>query len=257
MAKDPAFLFYPGDWLGGTMHLDFECKGAYISLLMLQFNKGHMTLHMIKQVLGHRFEHIWPQVADKFLAKDGFFWNERLKIEKENRVNFCKSRKDNRNSTKHMYSHTSPRMENEDENIIEDINRGGNEKTLLLIPEMLEVFKKYNPKYPSQKDKDYKPLLSIAAFFCEQGKLTGSADLHREKIIEVWERISQVISKDNFYYQKPLSTISNQIQAITQIALNGKSTNKKGKPDYGSQERGEQLNRMFNASYGNGGSATG
>ena len=27
MAKDPAFLFYPGDWLGGTMGMTLEEKG--------------------------------------------------------------------------------------------------------------------------------------------------------------------------------------------------------------------------------------
>ena len=47
MAKDPAFLFYPNDYIGGTMGMTFEEKGAYIELLMLQFNRGHMTTHMI------------------------------------------------------------------------------------------------------------------------------------------------------------------------------------------------------------------
>lgn len=105
MAKDPAFLFYPGDYISGTMHLDFECKGAYIDLLMLQFQKDHMTLHMIKQVLGHKFDHIWSLINDKFIEKDGFFYNDRLRREKENRINFCKSRSSNRLSTKHMNNH--------------------------------------------------------------------------------------------------------------------------------------------------------
>lgn len=38
MAKDPAFLFYPGDWLGGTMGMSLTQKGAYFHLLMVQFN---------------------------------------------------------------------------------------------------------------------------------------------------------------------------------------------------------------------------
>lgn len=127
--KDPAFLFYPGDYISGTMHLDFECKGAYIDLLMLQFQKDHMSLHMIKHVLGHRFEHIWSQISDKFQFENGKYWNERLRIEKENRSNYCKSRRNNRNSNKHTSTHMSPHMykhmedENEDEN--EDINTGG------------------------------------------------------------------------------------------------------------------------------------
>lgn len=137
-------------------------------------------------------------------------------------------------------------------------NTFGKSENLLLIPEMLEVFKKFNPKYLSQKEKDFKPLFSIAQFFCEQGKLTGSPDMHREKILEVWEPICKIISKDNFYSTKTLSTISNQIQSITQTAIHGKPTAKNGKQqDYGSKERGQQYDGMLNERYGSGGSATG
>jgi len=113
VAKDPAFLFYPGDYISGVMHLDFECKGAYVDLLMLQFNKDRMTIHMIKQVLGHKFEHIWSLISDKFREKDGFYWNERLRIEKEKRITFCESRRNNRNSSNSQGNHMSSHMENE------------------------------------------------------------------------------------------------------------------------------------------------
>lgn len=113
MAKDPAFLWYPGDYLSGTMHLDFETKGAYVELLMLQFNKDHMTLHMIQHILGHKFDHIWSLISDKFLEKDGFYWNERLRIEKEKRVRFCKSRRDNKNKDQAEGAHMLLHMENE------------------------------------------------------------------------------------------------------------------------------------------------
>lgn len=116
MAKDPAFLWYPGDYLSGTMHLDFECKGAYVELLMLQFQKDHMTLHMIKQVLGHKFEHMWSLISDKFQEKDGVYWNERLRIEKEKRIKFCKSRRDNRNKEQAEGDHMLSHMENENTN---------------------------------------------------------------------------------------------------------------------------------------------
>lgn len=122
MAKDPAFLFYPGDYISGTMHLDFECKGAYMDLLMLQFQKDHMTIHMIKHVLGHKFDHIWSQISDKFKEKDGKFWNERLRVEKEKRSSFCKSRKKNREGVKDMTTHMCKHMEDEDINSINVVN---------------------------------------------------------------------------------------------------------------------------------------
>lgn len=128
MAKDPAFLFYPGDYISGTMYLDFECKGAYMDLLMLQFQKDHMTLHMIKQVLGHKFEHIWSLISDKFQEKDGLYWNERLRIEKEKRIKFCNSRRENRNNQNAEGTHMSSHMENV--NGIKKYNKGDNGKKI-------------------------------------------------------------------------------------------------------------------------------
>ncbi len=58
MSKDPAFLFYPGDYIAGTMGMTFEEKGAYMELLMMQFSRGHMTSHMIDQVVGQLWDKI-------------------------------------------------------------------------------------------------------------------------------------------------------------------------------------------------------
>ena len=128
MAKDPAFLFYPGDYVSGTMGMTFEEKGAYIDLLMLQFNRGHMTHHMIHHTVGH----LWDQVKCKFVQDDeGLWYNVRLDIEKEKRKTFTESRRNNiKSKTKskeessyeiHMSKHMTPHMENENENINKDI----------------------------------------------------------------------------------------------------------------------------------------
>jgi uncharacterized protein YdaU (DUF1376 family) len=93
MAKDPAFLFYPGDWLGGTLGMSFEEKGAYMELLMMQFTRGHMTKDMIGQTVGH----LWVKLQDKFTQDAaGLWYNERLDLEKERRKNFVTSRKNNK-----------------------------------------------------------------------------------------------------------------------------------------------------------------
>lgn len=68
--KDPAFLFYPNDYIGGTMGMTFEQKGAYMDLLMMQFNRGHMTNHMICQVLGQTGGQLWDTIKDKFILDD-------------------------------------------------------------------------------------------------------------------------------------------------------------------------------------------
>jgi len=97
MAKDPAFLFYPGDWLGGTMTFSRAHKGAYMDLLMAQFNVGHMTLDDIKSVLGADFDIMWDQkLKCKFkIDKNGNYFNEKLDTEIARRKNFTASRRDN------------------------------------------------------------------------------------------------------------------------------------------------------------------
>jgi len=91
--KDPAFLFYPNDYIGGTMGMTFEEKGAYMELLMLQFNRGHMTPHMIKICVGNLFENI----KDKFTRdENGNYYNARLETEITKRKNYSDSRRNNR-----------------------------------------------------------------------------------------------------------------------------------------------------------------
>jgi hypothetical protein len=126
MAKDPAFLFYPNDYLGGTMGMTFEEKGAYIELLMLQFNRGHMTSHMI----GHTVGHLWDKIKDKFVQDEkGLYYNVRLQDEQEKRLKYSESRRNNKKGEnqytkkdEHMTGHMTSHMENENENNKYSIN---------------------------------------------------------------------------------------------------------------------------------------
>jgi uncharacterized protein YdaU (DUF1376 family) len=129
MAKDPAFLFYPGDYVSGTMGMTFEEKGAYMDLLMLQFNRGHMNTHMIQHTVGH----LWDQVKCKFIQdNEGLWYNVRLDVEKEKRKTFTESRRNNMKPKDkpsyeppyetHMQHHMDSHMENVNENINKDIN---------------------------------------------------------------------------------------------------------------------------------------
>lgn len=122
--KDPAFLFYPNDYLGGTLGMTFEEKGAYIELLMVQFNRGHMSTHMIGQVVGQ----LWESVKDKFiLDENGLYYNARLEVEQNKRKAFSDSRRNNlkgenqytkkKKETKKQSGHMTTHMENENENI--------------------------------------------------------------------------------------------------------------------------------------------
>jgi uncharacterized protein YdaU (DUF1376 family) len=120
MSKDPAFLFYPNDYLGGTMGMTFEEKGAYIDLLMLQFNRGHMTEHMI----GHTVGQLWKNIKDKFIQDStGLWYNVRLDEEKSKRMAFTQSRRNNiKGVNQHTLGHMTSHMENVNVNVNKDKN---------------------------------------------------------------------------------------------------------------------------------------
>jgi uncharacterized protein YdaU (DUF1376 family) len=125
MAKDPALLFYPNDYIGGTLGMSFEEKGAYMEILMMQFNRGHMSEDMILKVVGN----LWQSFKNKFVQdENGFYYNIRLQEEKEKRAAYTESRRKNKEGknqyTKsgHMTSHMTGHMENENRNINNTIN---------------------------------------------------------------------------------------------------------------------------------------
>jgi uncharacterized protein YdaU (DUF1376 family) len=131
MAKDPAFLFYPNDYIGGTMGMTFEEKGAYMELLMLQFNRGHMTKDMIGRTVGQ----LWVNIKDKFIQDaEGLYYNERLELEKTKRKTYSESRRNNRKGVnqytkkkEHKSGHMTSHMENVNENVNsnESLNKKG------------------------------------------------------------------------------------------------------------------------------------
>jgi len=127
MGKDPAFLFYPNDWLGGTMGMTFEQKGAYMELLMMQFNQGQFTEAQAKQVLSICFDVAWATIKQKFLTDGTYYWNRRLREEIEKRQRFTESRRLNglaekkpEASAKHMPKHMEDENRNEDIDGIKD-----------------------------------------------------------------------------------------------------------------------------------------
>lgn len=125
MAKDPACLFYWGDWHGGTSTYSRHLKGCYMDLLNAQFNNGPLTLDEVKTVLGSDFGSSWPTIQKKFkTTPDGHFFNERLQKEKDKRVSYVKSRQEN------LEPHMGTHMDNGNDNGIGNgkRKRGAGEK---------------------------------------------------------------------------------------------------------------------------------
>ena len=152
MAKDPAFLFYPNDYIGGTMGMTFEEKGAYIEILMLQFNRGHMTSHMIGQIVGQ----LWESIKCKFVQDEqGLWYNARLDQEKDKRMSFTQSR---RNNIKGLNQHTIGHMTSHMEDVNEDVNRNINKVKIIdtLFEEFWDLY-----DYKKSRDKTEKAWKSL------------------------------------------------------------------------------------------------
>mgnify|MGYP006921364929 CR=1 FL=1 len=117
MAKDPAFLFYPGDWLGGTMGMTLEEKGAYLELLVMQWNSGRIANDAAIRLVG---EKLWHKLEHKFDADGGGLFNKRLEHEKQKRKKHSENQ--SINAKKRWSRGNAVALPLENENINEDEN---------------------------------------------------------------------------------------------------------------------------------------
>ena len=91
MAKDPAFLLYSNDMLSGMEGLTMEERGQYITLLLLQHQKGSLSEKMIRLSVGNAA----ADVMAKFRQDSaGLWYNERLSKEIENRKFFTEKQRE-------------------------------------------------------------------------------------------------------------------------------------------------------------------
>lgn len=87
MAKDPAVLFYAGDFFMGTVSMTDEQVGRYIRALCLQHNE-HLKDSKFKEIV-----HNDPELIEKFDKDEkGLWYNKRWEFEKDRRQKYLDSR---------------------------------------------------------------------------------------------------------------------------------------------------------------------
>jgi uncharacterized protein YdaU (DUF1376 family) len=214
MAKDPAFLFYPNDWIGGTMGMTFEEKGAYMELLMTQFNRGHMTTHMIGQVVGQ----IWEKIQDKFIKdNNGLWYNPRLEEEKVKRQNYTKSRrnnvsgenqhtkKDKKNKEKeegHIDGHMTSHMEDENTLVLNNnknniVTKNSNLNRQPNIPTKEEVWEVFQRSGGTKEmAKSFYEKYESVGWITNTGAITNFVPL-ATRFISTWKTIEDEKKKKN------------------------------------------------------------
>ena len=249
MAKDPAFLFYPNDWHGGTMYFTHEQKGAYIDLLILQFNSGKFTLAQAKQVLSICFAQVWPILKTKFKNEGELFWNDRLLTEMEKRSKYSESRRNNalmgKKDLKNDPAYASAmhtHMENENENTNRSKNRDGNKKSR--TKKNLEVmgiwercvkawFEFYETKFqekPSFAGRDpasFKKLLELVSQRVVVKNFEWTAETCQDHFLKFLQRAyTDAWLSQNFLLQ-------NLVSQFDKIIVNGKNGKINGKEPTG------------------------
>lgn len=121
--KDPAVLFYFQDFLVGTDFMSADEVGKYIRILCHQADKGSLTLSQLKRIC----EGSVPEaVMEKLKIDDeGKYYQERMRTEREKRMNYSESRRQNRVKKENNICKTyDSHMENENENINTLKNKG-------------------------------------------------------------------------------------------------------------------------------------
>lgn len=77
------FKFEYESWIAGTAFLSRKEKGAYIDLLCIQADKGHLTFETIKEVLNGDFD-CWDKLKSKFgVDEKGLYYNKKLESVKQ------------------------------------------------------------------------------------------------------------------------------------------------------------------------------
>lgn len=222
MAKDPAFLFYSSDFISGIQDLTMEERGQYITLLCLQHQKGHLTKKMIDICVGNAA----ADVMAKFKQDaGGLYYNVRLEAESQKRSEHSEKQrqrakdgweKRKTDATANAAAQkTAMPLENENENIneIKNENKGGAGENFI-IPKMCEVWYQAFPLYTKDKQKDFHAMASILQFMAKQA---GTNDIatnpdHFLKVVETLKALSDMVSRETFWTNKPLSSIANNIQ---------------------------------------------
>jgi hypothetical protein len=77
-----SFEFEYEKWIVGTAFLSRKEKGAYMDLLCMQAEKGHMTLQEIKDILNGDFD-CWEKLRSKFTEENGLYYNRKLESVKK------------------------------------------------------------------------------------------------------------------------------------------------------------------------------
>lgn len=206
MSKNPSFLFYPSDFLIGCADLTWAERGQYITLLCLQYEKGHLNKRIIDITIGTKVDPdtkeevslVSEYVLEKFAIDDnGCYYNKRLEEELDKRQKFVESRKNNltKNNTEkihketHMNSHMEHHMESHMDNHMSDHMENENVNINVIINSLFNYWNSKQIIVHRELNKDIKDAIKNAL-----NKYT------EEQIKECIDRYATILSDPNYFW---------------------------------------------------------
>lgn len=188
MAKDPAFLFYPGDFTTGTQFMTDEQVGIYIRLLLAQHQHGHLTDNQVIIICKSYDNH----VMSKFVKDSaGLWYNERLEIEIIKRKKYTESRSKNKaGKTKENIISESydPHMENRNKDIVN-----------ITIGEKADFSITIRPKYINER-----PIIiyDLKLYFEKTGQAEEMNRANLNKFVEFMKKNPAAVFNDSDHLYK-------------------------------------------------------
>lgn len=252
---DYFFPLYYQKLLASTTGWKDDEFGAYMRLLIYQYDKGHVPDDMaaIGRIITSAKKN-WPLLSQKFV-KDG----EVLKNEVMERIKKGRAKKAEANKNNGMkggrpkkptgfdlgtHDKTNNNMVNVyDSNSNSDLEEGGTgEETFTgIVPDMVRVFKEYFPKYPVDQDQDFPAALQIAFKIGEQHdyKQAEVVNEKRSIVVKHWKLIVEFIRTDKWFSKQSISNILNQWQRLILAynqPINGTHSQVNGKQPIGTSQ---------------------
>lgn len=200
MAKDPAFLFYPSDFLTGTMFMNNEQIGIYVRLLCSQHQHGGIIdKYSFNALVGENI-----LIRNKFIEVETGFYNERLAIEMDKRnkksnnmsetaKEVWKKRKEQMEcKSKEKEYNCNTKVKENDTFVIQPVNRNRNINKDINIEEIKVYFlEKGYSEIAAQKFFDY---YNVAEWKDSKGNKVKN---WKQKAQAVWFKDENKIKDDN------------------------------------------------------------
>ena len=196
--KDPAVLFYFQDFLVGTEFMTDEEVGKYMRVLCHLADKGSLCKSQVLRIC--KTNTIPEAINEKLLIDEtGKYYQRRMREEREKRVNYSESRRQNRVRKDDKICETYDKhMENINinEDIIEDKDEKLKKREVIFKSEVYEFMEKYSGEMLSK----------FCNYWTEKNKSCTKMKFELQKTFEISKRLATWANNDKEFNKQSFST---------------------------------------------------